>query len=127
MSVFDRMFKLKNLSSSDQQKKNAINVLMNATHNKMTTAETERIYDIILTEAMSLDDNLARIKQGLSLMTYLKEDWLTKEEKENFVAGVWLCECCFDSNSNKGITYINPEELKYTKQAVLGNIFKAAY
>lgn len=125
MSVFDRFFKLKSDTLGEEQKKNALNILMDVTHNKLSLAETAKLYDVISTQAMSLNDNNARVKQGLNLLTELKSDWLTKEEKEDFVAGVWLCECGTDSSSNRGISYINPEELKYTKQAILGSIFKA--
>ena len=50
----------------------------------------------------------------------------SEQEKENFVAGVWLCECGRDSKNNSGITYINPVELQYTRKAILGTAFKEA-
>ncbi len=125
MSIFDRVFKLKNEEIYKMQKENAINVLRSATHNKMNYKETERIYDILSSKAMTLNSTNERIKEAYSLIDSLKDDWLTKDEKKAFVAGVWLCECATDSKNNKGITYINPQELDYTKNAVLGTIFKS--
>ncbi len=136
MSIFDKFFKLnvKNTKGSKDskefkeplfQKEAAISVIMHSVNNKFTFQETERIYDIISSKAMSLSTDDARIREGMKIITELKEDWLTKEEKENFVAGVWLCECATDSMNNKGISYINSEELKYTRHAVLGSSFKA--
>lgn len=136
MSIFDNFFRLnvkntKEVRNSKEfkeplfQKEAAISVIMHSVNNKFTFKETERIYDIISSKAMSLDTNDARIREGMKIITELKEDWLTKEEKENFVTGVWLCECATDSMNNKGISYINLEELKYTRLAVLGSSFKA--
>ena len=125
MSIFDTFFKLNSTAKNEMQlKTNAINVIINSTHNKLSIAETERIYDILATNAMSLSTDSARIAEGMKILTEMKADWLTTEEKENFVAGVWLCECAKDSKNNSGITYINPTELQYTKQAILGTAFK---
>lgn len=125
MSVFDTFFKLNTTAKNEmQQKTKAMNVIINSTHNKLSIAEAERIYDIIASNAMSLPTDEARINEGMRILTEMKANWLTTEEKENFVAGVWLCECAKDSRNNSGITYINPEELQYTRQAVLGTAFK---
>lgn len=126
MSVFDRFFKLSNKYTNEYQKMNALNVLMTATHNKLTLNETEKIYNILSSKMTSISDQNTCIKESMEAITKLKADWLTREEKENFVAGVWLCECGTDSKNNKGISYINAEELKYTKQAILGTSFKLA-
>ena len=125
MSVFDTFFKLNTTAKNEmQQKTKAMNVLINSTHNKLSIAEAERIYDIIASNAMSLPTDADRINEGMRILTEMKANWLTTEEKEYFIAGVWLCECAKDSKNNSGMTYINPEELQYTKQAVLGTAFK---
>lgn len=125
MSIFDRMFKLNTTNSMNELKQNALGILMQATHNKITLKETERLYDLLSSNAMSLASDNLKVYAGMRILTQQKADWLTNEEKESFVAGVWLCECGKDSKNNKGITYINPEELKYTKYAILGTAFKA--
>ena len=125
MSVFDTFFKLNTTAKNEmQQKTKAMNVLINSTHNKLSIAEAERIYDIIASNAMSLPTDADRINEGMRILTEMKANWLTTEEKENFIAGDWLCECAKDSKNNSGMTYINSEELQYTKQAVLGTAFK---
>ena len=127
MSVFDTLFKLNTNSKLEmQQRTNAMNIIQEATHNKLSIAEAERVYDAIATNAMSLSGTNAKIKAAMDILTEMKSNWLTTEEKENFVAGVWLCECGRDSKNNSGITYINPVELQYTRKAVLGTAFKEA-
>ena len=127
MSVFDTFFKLNtNTKLEMQQRTNALNIIQEATHNKLSIAEAERVYDAIATNAMSLSGTNARIKAAMNILTEMKSNWLTTEEKENFVAGVWLCECGKDSKNNSGITYINPVELQYTRKAILGTAFKEA-
>ena len=127
MSVFDTLFKLNTNSKLEmQQRTNAMNIIQEATHNKLSIAEAERVYDAIATNAMSLSGTNAKIKAAMDILTEMKSNWLTAEEKENFVAGVWLCECGRDSKNNSGITYINPVELQYTRKAVLGTAFKEA-
>ena len=112
MSVFDTFFKLKTNSKIEmQQRTNAMNVIQKATHNKLSIVEAERVYDAIATNAMSLSDDNARIRTAMNILTEMKSNWLTTEEKENFIAGVWLCECGRDSRNNSGVTYINSEEL----------------
>lgn len=120
MSVFDRMFKLNTVD----YKSKALDVIRSATHNKLSIGETERIYNILSSYAMKLYTNEERVNAGMKLLTDLKADWLTTDEKEAFVSGVILCECITDSKNNKGITYINQDELNYTKNAVLGSAFK---
>ncbi len=119
MSIFDKKFKL----DLEKQKANAINVLMEAVHNKLTYNETNRVYDILSSQAMSKDSDFDKVKSGMQILSELKGDWLTHEEKKNLVAGVWLCECRTDSKNNKGISFITPEELDYTKKAILGKMF----
>ena len=127
MSVFDTFFKLNTNSKLEmQQRTRAMGVIQEAIHNKLSIAEAERVYDAVVTKAMSLPGNNAKIKAAMDLLTEMKADWLTNEEKENFVAGVWLCECGKDSKNNSGITYINPVELQYTRKAILGTAFKEA-
>lgn len=127
MSVFDTFFKLNTNSKLEmQQRTRAMGVIQEATHNKLSIAEAERVYDAVVTKAMSLPGNNAKIKAAMDLLTEMKADWLTNDEKENFVAGVWLCECGKDSKNNSGITYINPVELQYTRKAILGTAFKEA-
>ena len=104
MSVFDKFFKLNNKYANEYQKINALNVLMSATHNKLTINETEKIYNILSSKMTSITDKNTCIKESMDILTQMKADWLSKEEKENFIAGVWLCECEKDSNNNKGIT-----------------------
>lgn len=124
MSVFDRFFKLNSATSAELQKENAIYIITKAVNNKVTAKEAARIYDVISAKAMSLDTDEARIREGMNIITSMKADWFTKEEKENFVAGVWLCECGRDVVNRSGMSYINPEELQYTRKAVLGTAFK---
>ena len=127
MSVFDKLFKLNtniNPLTEMKQKNNAMNIIQTATHNKLSLTEAEKIYETIATTAMTLPTDSAKIKEAMAILTKMKADWLTNEEKENFVAGVWLCECGKDSQNNSGLTYINPEELQYTRKAVLGTAFK---
>lgn len=127
MSVFDTFFKLNTNSKLEmQQRTNAMNIIQEATHNKLSIAEAERVYDAIATNAMSLSGTNAKIKAAMDILTEMKSNWLTTEEKENFVAGVWLCECGKDSKNNSGLTYINPVELQYTRKAILGTAFKEA-
>ena len=127
MSIFNTFFKLNTTSRLEmQQRTRAMGVIQEATHNKLSIAEAERVYDAIATNAMSLSGNNAKIKAAMDILTEMKANWLTTEEKENFVAGVWLCECGKDSKNNSGITYINPTELQYTRKAILGNAFKEA-
>ena len=129
MSVFDKFFKLStniNPLTEMKQKNKAMSIIQTATHNKLSLFEAERIYDIIATKAMVLPTNDAKIKEAMSILTEMKANWLTNEEKENFIAGVWLCECGKDSQNNSGLTYINSEELQYTRKAVLGTAFKEA-
>ena len=133
MSVFDNLFKLnmKNFAYGNsrmemQQRNRAMSVIQAATHNKLSITEAERIYDVIATKAMLLPTNEAKIKEAMSILSEMKSNWLTTDEKENFVAGVWLCECGKDSQNNSGLTYIKAEELDYTRKAVLGMAFKDA-
>lgn len=129
MSVFDKFFKLNTGSdpmTEMKQKNKAMNIIQTATHNKLSLIEAERVYDAIATKAMILPNDNARIKEAMAILTEMKANWLTNEEKENFISGVWLCECGKDSQNNSGLTYINAEELQYTRKAVLGTAFKEA-
>ena len=129
MSIFDKVFKLNTNSSAIaemKQKNKAMNIIQTATHNKLSLTEAERVYDAVATKAMVLPNDNARIREAMAILTEMKANWLTNEEKENFIAGVWLCECGKDSQNNSGLTYINAEELQYTRKAVLGAAFKEA-
>ena len=83
MSVFDRFFKLNSATSAELQKENAIYIITKAVNNKVTAKEAARIYDVISSKAMSLDTDEARIREGMNIITSMKADWFTKEEKEN--------------------------------------------
>ena len=129
MSVFNKFFKLNTIENpltEIKQKNKAMNIIQTATHNKLSLTEAERVYDAIATKAMTLPNDNARIREAMAILTEMKASWLTNEEKENFIAGVWLCECAKDSQNNSGLTYINAEELQYTRKAVLGTAFKEA-
>ncbi len=133
MSVFDKIFRLNtntslavNPRTAIKQKNKAMNVIQTATNNKLSIVEAEKLYEAIATKAMSLPSDNARIKEAMSILTEAKANWLTNDEKENFVAGVWLCECARDSQNNSGMSYINSQELQYTRKAVLGTAFKYA-
>lgn len=133
MSVFDKFFRLNtntslavNPKAAIKQKNKAMNVIQTATNNKLSIVEAEKLYEAIATKAMSLPSDNEKIHEAMSILTEAKANWLTNEEKENFVTGVWLCECARDSQNNSGMTYINPQELQYTRKAVLGTAFKAA-
>ena len=129
MSVFNKLFKLNTIDNpltEIKQKNKAMNIIQTATHNKLSLTEAERVYDAIATKAMILSSDSARIREAMTILTEMKANWLTNEEKENFVAGVWLCECAKDSQNNSGLTYITAEELQYTRKAILGTAFKEA-
>ncbi len=126
MSVFDRLFKLDSSVTAQLQKERAISIITKAVNYKVTEKEALRIYDIIAEKAMSLKDDEARVKAGMEILSTMKADWFTNDERENFVAGVWLCECGKDSKNRSGMTYINPVELEYTRKAILGTKFRSA-
>ena len=83
MSVFDRFFKLSTSASIQLQKENAINVITKSVNNKVTPQEASRIYDVISAKAMTLDTDQARVTEAMNILTSMKADWFTKEEKEN--------------------------------------------
>lgn len=95
---------------------------MEVTNGKMTSKETKRVFDILNQEIMQKVPEKAKISEAMSRLEEIKGDWLTREEKENFVAGVWMLETMNDNKKDK--KYINSEQLKYVRQAVLGTEFK---
>ena len=121
MSIFDSIFKLKTVDVNAEK----INLLMEVTHNKLSTAEVEKIYHFMDSKIMKAMPRNVQIVEAMQLLNNTKGDWLTRDEKESFVAGVWLFDT-LDTTKPKNQTYINPEQLKYVKQAVLGEQFKAA-
>ena len=66
-----------------------------------------------------------QIIEAMQLLDNTKGEWLTKDEKESFVAGVWMFDT-LDTTQKKNLNYLNLEQLKYVKQAVLGDQFRAA-
>ena len=121
MSVFEKFFKL-NDSKINEQK---MNLLMEVTNNKMSLKEVEKIYKAIDEQVMKKMPKNVQVIEAMDMLKELKGNWLTEEEKENFVAGAWMFET-LDTTSPKNCSYINPEQLKYVKQAVLGTQFQAA-
>ena len=123
MSVFEKFFKLSNTRIEDEHQKK-MNLLMQVTNSKMTEKEVERVYKTLDEEIIKKMPRNVQIIEAMEMIQKMKGDWLTEEEKENFVAGVWMFDTLKSEEKNKN--YINSEQLKYVKQAVLGNQFKAA-
>ena len=98
---------------------------MEVTHNKLSTAEVEKIYHFMDSKIMKAMPRNVQIVEAMQLLNNTKGDWLTRDEKESFVAGVWMFDT-LDTTKPKNQAYINSEQLKYVKQAVLGEQFKAA-
>lgn len=121
MSVFEKFFKL-NDSKINEQK---MNLLMEVTNNKMSLKEVEKVYKAIDEQVMKKMPKNVQVIEAMDMLKELKGNWLTEEEKENFVAGAWMFET-LDTTNPKNCSYINPEQLKYVKQAVLGTQFQAA-
>ena len=121
MSIFDSKFKVKNEDMNAKK----INLLMEVTHNKLAASEVERIYQFMDSKIIKAMPRNVQIIEAMQLMNTAKGDWLTREEKENFVAGAWMFDT-LDTTNPKNQAYINSEQLKYVKQAVLGEQFKAA-
>lgn len=124
MNVFEKFFKLNSSNIEDEHKKK-MDLLMQITNNKMTEKEVERIYKTIDDEVIKKMPKNLQIIEAMEMIQKMKGDWLTEEEKENFVAGVWMFDT-LDTGNSKSCSYINPEQLKYVKQAVLGTQFQAA-
>ncbi len=121
MSVFDSIFKLKTVDLNAEK----IKLLMEVTHNKMTASEVEKIYHFMDSKIIKSMPRNVQIIEALQLLNNTKGDWLTRDEKESFVAGVWMFDT-LDTSKTQNQSYINAEQLKYVKQAVLGEQFKAA-
>lgn len=121
MSVFEKFFKL-NDSKINEQK---MNLLMEVTNNKMSLKEVEKIYKAIDEQVMKKMPKNVQVIEAMDMLKELKGNWLTEEEKENFVAGAWMFET-LDTTNPKNCSYLNSEQLKYVKQAVLGTQFQAA-
>lgn len=121
MSIFEDVFKLKKTDENEEK----MNLLMEVTNSKMTLKETKRLYDLLTSEVMPKMPSNMKIVESMHRLTDIKGDWLTKEEKENFVAGVWMINN-MDLEKNFNKKYLNSEQLKYVKQAVLGREFKMA-
>ena len=121
MSVFEKFFKL-NDSKINEQK---MNLLMEVTNNKMSLKEVEKIYKAIDEQVMKKMPKNVQVIEAMDMLKELKGSWLTEEEKENFVAGAWMFET-LDTTNPKNCSYINSEQLKYVKQAVLETQFQAA-
>lgn len=121
MSVFESLFKLNNEKINAEK----MNLLMEVTNNKMSLKEVERVYKILDEQVIKKMPRNVQVIEAMDLIREIKGEWLTDEEKENFVAGVWMFDT-LDTTKKKNLAYINPEQLKYVKQAVLGSEFKAA-
>lgn len=121
MSVFEKFFKL-NDSKINEQK---MNLLMEVTNNKMSLKEVEKVYKAIDEQVMKKMPKNVQVIEAMDMLKELKGNWLTEEEKENFVAGAWMFET-LDTTNHKNCSYLNSEQLKYVKQAVLGTQFQAA-
>ena len=121
MSVFEKFFKLNDSKISEQK----MNLLMEVTNNKMSLKEVEKVYKAIDEQVMKKMPKNVQVIEAMDMLKELKGNWLTEEEKENFVAGAWMFET-LDTTNPKNCSYINSEQLKYVKQAVLGTQFQAA-
>lgn len=121
MSVFENIFKLNKTDENEEK----MNLLMEVTNGKMTLKETKRVYDILNTEIMQKTPKNMQIIESMDLLDEIKGNWLTKEEKENFVAGMWMFDT-MNSKNDSTKKYMNSEQLKYVKEAILGTEFKAA-
>ena len=121
MSVFERAFKLSKNKVNDEK----LNLLMQVTNGKMSLKEVERVYKLLDEQVIKKMPRNVQIIEAMELIKEIKGEWLTNEEKENFVAGVWMFDT-LDLSNKKNLSYINAEQLKYVKQAVLGTQFKAA-
>ena len=109
----------------EDENKSKIDLLMSVTNSKMTPKEVNRVYQILDAEVMKKIPRNMQIIEAMDKITELKGDWLTPTEKENFVAGVWMFDT-LDTSKPQNKAYINEEQLKYVKEAVLGTQFKAA-
>ena len=123
MSVFENFFKLSNESIDENDKK--MQLLNQVTNGKMSLKEVERVYNLIDEKVMKKCPRNEQIIEAMDLLKEIKGEWLTDEEKENFVAGVWMFDT-LDTKQKTNSNYLNSEQLKYVKQAVLGTQFKAA-
>lgn len=121
MSVFEKFFKLSD-SKIEEQK---MNLLREVTNDKMSLKEVEKIYKAIDQQVIKKMPKNVQVIEAMDMLKELKGDWLTEEEKENFVAGAWMFDT-LDTSNSKNCSYINSEQLKYVKQAVLGTQFQAA-
>ena len=121
MSIFEDIFKIKKTDETEEK----INLLMKVTNNKMSLKETKRMYDVLNSEVLQKSPKNMQIIDAMDLLDEIKGNWLSKEEKENFVAGLWMFNT-LDTTKKENKKYINEEQLKYVKEAVLGTEFKAA-
>ncbi len=99
-----------------------MDLLMQVTNNKMTLGEVTRVYQILDSEIKKMPKNV-QVIEAMDLLKEIKGNWLTNEEKENFVTGVLMFDT-LDTTNKKNLAYLNTEQLKYVKQAVLGSQFK---
>ena len=121
MSIFKDVFKLKKTDENEEK----MNLLMQVTNGKMSLKETKKVYETLNTQIMQKSPKNMQIIDCMDLLDEIKGNWLTKDEKESFVAGLWMFNT-LDTSIKSNKKYINEEQLKYVKQAVLGNEFKAA-
>lgn len=119
MSIIGEMFKLKRIDENEEK----MNLLMKVTNCKMTMKETQRVYDILNSEVIKKSPTNMQIIEAMELLNDIKGNWLTREEKENFVAGMWMFDTMTATDKKK---YMNENQLEYVKEAVLGEQFRAA-
>ena len=105
MSVFEKFFKLSNTRIEDEHQKK-MNLLMQVTNSKMTEKEVERVYKTLDEEIIKKMPRNVQIIEAMEMIQKMKGDWLTEEEKENFVAGVWMFDTLKSEEKNKNYIYI---------------------
>ena len=121
MSIYNKLFKVNSISESELES----NLLMKVTNNKISSSEISKIYESMQHEIIEKAPKESQISEAMKMLNSVKGSYLSTEEKENFIAGVWM----FNSMKEEGVSnrsrYINTEQLKYVKQAVLGTQFNA--
>ena len=71
---------------------------MQVTNGKMSLKEVERVYKLLDEQVIKKMPRNVQIIEAMELIKEIKGEWLTNEEKENFVAGVWMFDTLDLSN-----------------------------